>query len=301
MTRAKPPTIKTAARAVVATMATDAANARASNVVPIRPVRAKVAPSRTLDPSRAPHRAMRATIERDGDEAPRVLLAYFDAFNREHFSGLLGAPMILISPPGSPRAAGDYTPRDPHGFVSRIRIAPAVFRQGWRYVLGTLLHEMVHAYQHEVAQDIEKGHKGHGPGFAARANLIGAVLGFPPCEPKPTTRAARALGRGDTPRAEDWPTLPAMEWDGPKAKKTKPDPETTESANTDGDGDGETSIDDAPEIRQHERSAVLAFLAIRAHRALSRGKPKLAASIEHLAEAIERAEHHGEGASDEDA
>lgn len=128
---------------------------------------------------RAPHLAVRATVDEHGDRAPRELYQAFDIFNAELFNGELGAPLILITAPGAPNRLGDYTPRDPHGLQSVIRIAPHVLRSGMPLAKDVLLHECVHAWAHEVAHVPERGYRGHGPTFAAKCNEIGARLGLP--------------------------------------------------------------------------------------------------------------------------
>lgn len=45
------------------------------------------------------------------------------------------------------------------GIESRIRIAPAAVRRGELFVLDVLLHEIIHAWQHEVAHDLEIGYR----------------------------------------------------------------------------------------------------------------------------------------------
>jgi hypothetical protein len=234
---------------------------------------------------------MRSTIERDGDDAARVLYVAFDHFNAAFFDNRLGAPMILISATSSPRAAGDYTPRDVHGFESRIRISPAVGRQGWRYILGTLLHEMIHAHQHEQLSDNEKGNKGHGPKFCGKANAIGAVLGFPPVAYR---------GRGGLERAETWPTLIPQDDDGPPPKKPRKveavEPEPVEPVDAPDDDDAH----DPAELARLERERVLEYILHRAALVLENGKPKLAASFRNIARRIAAAEHHT-GARHDDA
>lgn len=236
------------------------------------------------DPLRRTHRAMRETVMETGSEAPRTLYEAFDLFNERFFEGKLGAPMIWLAPASSPRAAGDYTPRDEHGLVSRIRIAPSIFRQGWREALGTLLHEMVHAWQHEIANDIERGYKGHGPRFAARANEIGAQLGFPPVAPK---------GRGGLHRAETWPHLPDEAGEIPPA--VKPKPAAAESDDVDEDaGENALATSDLRDMgRAAERSEVLSFLYVWMQWEENQGRSRSAAVIGRIASTIDHGGHVG--------
>lgn len=185
------------------------------------------------DPARRPHRETRRLVDRDGQDAPRLLYAAFDAFNSAFFGSRLAAPMIWISPASSPRAESDYTARDEHGLQSRIRIAPSLWRnRSVRYILGILLHEMVHAACHELRGEVEPGYNGHGPVFAAECNRLGELLGFPRVSPK---------GRRGFLAPEHWPHLPAGDDDPPvspeRAKKWNRAPEAPEGSEHGGDGD----------------------------------------------------------------
>lgn len=137
-------------------------------------------PERPVHLERRPHTVTRLVVEKLGQEAPRALYRAFDEFNAKFFEGKLGAPLIFITPAGSPRAWGDYAARDVHGLRSKIRIAPSVLARGERFAIDVLLHEMVHAYQSEIDGDTEmKGYRGHGPVFASKCNAIGKELGLP--------------------------------------------------------------------------------------------------------------------------
>jgi hypothetical protein len=114
----------------------------------------------------------------DGQLFLRALYAAFDDQNREHFDGALSPPFILVTYT-APRALGDHAAaRDPHGLRSVIRLHPRVAASGHRFAQDILLHEMVHAWQVEVAGDGEPGYRGHGPKFAERCNRIGQKLGL---------------------------------------------------------------------------------------------------------------------------
>ncbi|MDC3984507.1 SprT-like domain-containing protein [Polyangium jinanense] len=132
-----------------------------------------------VDP-RAPAHAVRQLVQQDGREAPRALYEAFDAYNAEYFDGALKQSLILMTTPASPRAEGDYVAQDVHGIPSRIRIAPRCEQHGLLYILDVLLHEMIHAWQAELLDDLENGYKGHGPKFCQKANEIGAKLGLGP-------------------------------------------------------------------------------------------------------------------------
>lgn len=155
----------------------------------------------TLSPApsaveRLPHEATRVVVEALGDEAPRALYRAYDEFNRKHFGGALGAPLVLLTETSGPRAKGDYIGRDIHGLRSRVRVAPSALARGERFAIDVLLHEMVHAWQSEVDGDTENGYRGHGPRFAAKCNEIGAKLGLP---------AVGVKGRKGLPDCAQWP------------------------------------------------------------------------------------------------
>lgn len=148
---------------------------------------------------RAPHLATAAVVATDGDEEVRKLYAAFHDYNARFFGGKLAAPLIWLTNAKSARTAGDYIAKDAHGLQSRIRIAPSSIKRGELWYLDTLLHEMVHAWQHEVDGDLERGYRGHGPRFAAKCTEIGAQLGLPPVGVK---------GRDGKPDCKHWPNRP---------------------------------------------------------------------------------------------
>ena len=152
-------------------------------------------PPRLTD-ARAPHVATGAVVERQGEESARVLYAAFAEYNARFFAGKLGSPLVLITQAQSLRTLGDYIARDVMGLESRIRIAPSAVRQGEKFAADVLLHEMIHAWQSEIAHVRESGYRGHGPMFAAECNRIGKLLGLPPVGVK---------GRGGLPDCAYWP------------------------------------------------------------------------------------------------
>lgn len=168
------------------------------------------APVAPRDPARRPHRETRRLVMRDGEEAPRALYEAHDVFNRLHFGGMLAAPLIFIAACNSPRALGDYCERDIHGLRSRIRIAPATWKRGWKRVLATLLHEMIHQWCAEVADNLEPGYKGHGPIFCHATFAISEFYGWPYCAPQ---------GRKGHTRAEHWPAVQLDDDDHGPAKR----------------------------------------------------------------------------------
>ena len=155
-------------------------------------------PHARLSPTdaRAPHVATGAVVERQGGEIARVLYAAFTEYNARFFSGKLGSPLVFITQAQSLRTKGDYIARDVMGLESRIRIAPSAVRKGEKFAADVLLHEMVHAWQSEIAHISESGYRGHGPKFAAECNRIGKLLGLP---------AVGVKGRGGLPDCAYWP------------------------------------------------------------------------------------------------
>lgn len=224
------------------------------------------------------HRAIRARVDAVGAEAPRAVYAMFDWFNARHFAGALAAPLILITPAGSPRALGDYIGRDEHGLTSRIRIPPSTFARGWRHTFATLLHEMVHAWAHEVAHDGEPGYRGHGPVFAGKCTAIGAEYGWPEVAPK---------GRGGKAKAECWPLAFIAPPDDAGDETATPRARRKRSGGGEGEG-GEPLEDGAT----RERKRAVAFV-----RRAAKGAPaKVARVLATLADALAAGAHEAEEA-----
>src|ERR1019366_8546640 len=148
---------------------------------------------------RAIHLAVRYHVEQSGQRAPRETYALFDELNAAHFGGRLKQTSIWITATGCPRNYGDYSPKDPHGFDSLIRIAPFVSRKrGKLFANDVLLHEMVHGWCHEILNDGEPGYRGHGPKFADKCNELGKVLGLPAV-------FVRTRKNKDKPLCNHWP------------------------------------------------------------------------------------------------
>lgn len=166
------------------------------------------------------HEAMVETVQERGGDAPRALYAAYEHFNREHFDGKLGVPLILIGACSSPRALGDYIGRDVHGLESRIRIAERAVRRGLPYARWVLLHEMVHAWCQEQVHDGEPAYRGHGPKFARTCNEIGARYGF---------QQVSAKNRKGIPDCAQWPfnvggSAESPQEDGDDAGEREPEP-----------------------------------------------------------------------------
>lgn len=189
---------------------------------------------------RAPALAHRQLAEIIASEfpAPAIMYNRFEDWNVRFFGQQLRQALILITNCAL-RANGDYCPADVNGIRSRIRIAPHLWAKGGgRLLLDVLLHEMVHAWCHEIEEDLELGYRGHGPKFAKKCNEIGAILGLPEVAPK---------GRGGKPNCAHWPIRPegyyGPNW--PSKTKTRKQREPT------------STVDEKPDLN----SRLLAVLA----------------------------------------
>jgi len=185
---------------------------------------------------RAPHHATAEVVELAGSEVAKMLYAAFRMYNAKHFDGELAQGLVLITNTGSSRTWGDYCARDVHGIDSRIRIAPKTLTRGERFAVDVLLHEMIHAWQSEIVEDTEDGYRGHGPGFAAKCNEIGAALGLPPVGVK---------GRDGLPNCAHWPLCVrpdgyyGTDYTPPTRKPSKPKAPRTGGGGGDGGEGGE--------------------------------------------------------------
>jgi hypothetical protein len=112
----------------------------------------------------------------------RRLCAEHERLNRERFDGALAGIEIGVSRRMAKRL-GHYSPgsasRPPQISISLRHIR----RHPWGEVTETLLHEMVHQWQHETGAQLD-----HGPGFRRKAREVGAV----PRATRPVERDARA-------------------------------------------------------------------------------------------------------------
>jgi SprT-like family protein len=212
---------------------------------------------------RAPHAATGQLVELHGEKPAKRLYAAFAKYNARFFGGALGSPLVLITQAQSARTWGDYIARDVHGLESRIRIAPKAVARGDLFAADVLLHEMVHAWQEEIAKDGEKSYRGHGPLFAAECTRIGALLKLPPVGVK---------GRDGLPDCKAWPMCvrPAGYYpEEYKAPTRKAKPETDGGGASDGDGEsGDLSNADAALVARVCKQ--LALLSERNRRALAR-------------------------------
>lgn len=188
---------------------------------------------------RAPHRATRAVVESDGQSFVPRLYAAFDACNRRHFGGRLEEPLILVTPT-APRSRGDYQAKDVHGLVSLIRLHPFTCAMGELFAQDVLLHEMVHAWQHEILRESEDGYEGHGPRFASKCNVIGEALGLARVSPK---------GRQGLANCSRWPVCvrPPGYYDSEAAELERGKCQRTRLPREEPAGDDGTSLVDEPD------------------------------------------------------
>lgn len=125
------------------------------------------------------------------------------------FPGQMTRPTILLTPPSKSAAFGDTANVGSYGEPVEIRIRPSLLdgthpkvngsAEGcWRFTEDVLLHEAIHQWQHEVSRNPEESYHGHGPGFTAQCNRIGADLGLPQVVTK--NRKGSKL-----PRSAQWP------------------------------------------------------------------------------------------------
>jgi len=87
--------------------------------------------------------------------------------NAQHFDGALTQVPILLSGRMATRL-GHYDPGSRHGPAEIVMSRKHVVRHGWREAMHTLLHEMVHQWQHETGAPVD-----HGPGFRKKAREVG--------------------------------------------------------------------------------------------------------------------------------
>lgn len=105
---------------------------------------------------------------RPGDVAliAQLRAAHAD-LNARHFSGTLSALPIRLSGRMATRL-GHFDPGSKHVASEIVMSRKHVVRHGWREAMHTLLHEMVHQWQHETGAPLD-----HGPGFRRKAREVG--------------------------------------------------------------------------------------------------------------------------------
>jgi len=89
------------------------------------------------------------------------------ALNAQWFDGALGVLPIRLSGRMATRL-GHFDPGSRHTPSEIVMSRTHVVRHGWREAMHTLLHEMVHQWQHETGTTVD-----HGPGFRAKCREVG--------------------------------------------------------------------------------------------------------------------------------
>ncbi len=119
----------------------------------------------------APRRSRAADRPRAGDAAKAERLArLFDAYNRLHFEGALPRLPMRISGRMRTRLGQlclTHDTGEPHEITLNRR---HIDRHGWDEAAHTLLHEMVHLWQHVNGHAVD-----HGPDFRRKARQVGVV------------------------------------------------------------------------------------------------------------------------------
>lgn len=106
------------------------------------------------------------------------LQRWHERFNREHFGGQLSSVPLRISRRMSSRLGQYRIPAivsEPAEIVISRR---HIQKHGWHEALDTLLHEMVHQWQHETRRPVD-----HGPSFRQKA----LDIGIPPSATRPSS------------------------------------------------------------------------------------------------------------------
>ena len=87
--------------------------------------------------------------------------------NRQHFGGALRDVPVRLSGRMATRL-GHYDAGSRHTPPEIVLSRQHIVKHGWREAMHTLLHEMVHQWQHETSRPID-----HGPEFRAKAREVG--------------------------------------------------------------------------------------------------------------------------------
>jgi len=135
----------------------------------------------------------------------------WDSYNADCFHGVL-KPTHITCGQVPPRGWGFFSTATDWGGQSQITLKQSLV---WgtnkavvnlwpaigtvRFILEVLFHEIVHEWQHEIAEKPEHRYGGHGRLFAAKCNDTGAVLGLPRVVAKPRKNSK------DSPSCAYWP------------------------------------------------------------------------------------------------
>lgn len=116
----------------------------------------RVPPARRPDAARPGDIALLAQLS----EAHRQL-------NAQWFEGILQSIPVRLSGRMATRL-GHFDPGSAHQTAEIVLSRTHVTRHGWREAMHTLLHEMVHQWQHETGRPVD-----HGPEFRSKARAVG--------------------------------------------------------------------------------------------------------------------------------
>lgn len=116
----------------------------------------------------ASSRARRRSTE-NPEHAPFVerLGRLHQILNERHFGGGLRTISVRLSD-RMKRCLGEYRTADHGGAPSIVLSRRHLRRDGWSAAADTLLHEMIHQWQHETGRTLD-----HGPEFRRKARAVG--------------------------------------------------------------------------------------------------------------------------------
>ena len=110
----------------------------------------------------------RVETARPGDLALIAQLMHAHSeLNAQHFGGALSSVPIRLSGRMATRLA-HYDPGSKHVASEIVMSRKHVVKHGWKEAMHTLLHEMVHQWQHESGVPLD-----HGAGFRKKAREVG--------------------------------------------------------------------------------------------------------------------------------
>ncbi len=121
------------------------------------------------------------------------LRSHWHEVNAKFFAAAMAEPYITLTEPSKPSLLGQCWSVSSWGSRLEIRLRPSLLdgthpamvagddhAEGrWLFAADVLTHECIHQWQTEITGKAEGSYHGHGPGFAGKANEIGAALGLP--------------------------------------------------------------------------------------------------------------------------
>lgn len=121
-------------------------------------------------PIERPPLRRRATGHPDDARHVAELQARHAQYNQRRFGGALGDVLIRLSRRMTSRLGHYRLPASPEERGEIVISRRHLRRHGWSEVLDTLLHEMVHQWQHEQGLRVD-----HGPAFRRKAREVGIL------------------------------------------------------------------------------------------------------------------------------